>query len=868
MLGPQGRRCGPREDTTMLKAVDPDDLALDNCDREPIHRPGQIQPFGVLLAGPLDLSRIDFISENAGELIGADAREVLGASFAKVLDRTIVHDIRNLLSLSSSRTQRERAGRYEIDGRTIEVFVHRNPGDQAVVELEPVEVADAAIDNPVDRMRLILGQASQQQSLDRFLRVCVHGLRDLIGYDRVKAYRYTSNGDGEVVAEARAANVESFLGLRYPAWDVPAQARALQVRNPVRMLSDVEQQPVGLLGHTEDPNSLDISLAHTRGVSPIHIEYLKNMGVEATLTIGLVVEGKLWGMFACHHMSPRVLRSDTRIAAELFGQMISLIIQQKLELDTTGARAKAEAARRRILAETDAATDLLHAFPELGPILSTVIDCDGLAVLRDGKLQTMGSTPSAEAIRAIGERLPDDDNLIEGTDTLHGSGWAEGCELNDVAGCLQLRCTAVAPLQLLFFRNETTRDVKWAGNPEKEVKVGPMGPRLTPRGSFATYLEKMKGHSVDWSVVDMEAASELQRLLTQITTKGERAQLQRHKDLVNHQRQQDLMIAELNHRVKNILALIRSLSRQAMSSSASLESYAQALEQRISALAAAHDLAVSNTMQGVSLRGILETELRPYLTDDVAQVLMTGPVVGLRADVAPMIALVFHEVVTNAAKYGALSTVDGVVRAKWSLEEDGLYFSWNEMGGPQVESPKRHGFGRSLIEKAIPYEFDGEVELDYATTGFSMRFRLPHDTLVDLDTEQEVKLVGRISEIKKVANGTRALMVEDNLVLAMDMVESLTRLGAETVETAGSLEEAMRYVRQQKFDFAVLDMNLRGTVSFEAAEMLREKGTALIFVTGYGSSVDVPETLEGVPILTKPIDDGTLSATLGKLLAN
>ena len=186
-------------------------------------------------------------------------------------------------------------------------------------------------------------------------------------------------------------------------------------------------------------------------------------------------------------------------------------------------------------------------------------------------------------------------------------------------------------------------------------KAGKFGPRLNPRSSFEAYLEEHGGRSADWTAFDLEAARELQKLLTQITTKGERAQLLRHKDLVSHQRQQDLMIAELNHRVKNILALIRSLSRQAKASSASLESYAQALEQRISALAAAHDLAVSNTMQGVSLRGILETELRPYLLDDSTQVLVSGPTVGLRADVAPMIALVFHEVVTNAAKYGALS---------------------------------------------------------------------------------------------------------------------------------------------------------------------------------------------------------------------
>ncbi|MEM7488375.1 MAG: HWE histidine kinase domain-containing protein [Pseudomonadota bacterium] len=850
----------------MNEWIDPADLALDNCDREPIHRPGRIQPFGAVIVGPQDLSRVDYASENVEQVVGPSLSDILGAPFEDVLDRRAVHDIRNMLSMPTASTQRERVGILARDDRRIEVFVHRNPDGLAVVELEPMDLAETGgREDPVDRMRLVLAHASQQASLDRFLQSCVHGLRDLIGYDRVLAYRYAANGDGEVVAEARGSGMESFLGLRYPAWDVPAQARALQVKAPLRMLSDVHQAPVGMVGHSGDPAQVDISLAHLRGVSPIHVEYLANMGIGASLTIGLVVEGRLWGMFACHHRTPRTIRSDVRIAAELFGQMVSLLVQQRQELELMEARSRAEGARRRILAETDAAIDLLHAFPELSPILKTVIDCDGLAVMRDGKVQTAGSVPSAAAIRVIGERRMDDDDLIEGTDSLNRAGWADAHDLGASAGCLMVRCTAVAPLQLLFFRDEKTRHLTWAGKPEKDVELGPHGARLSPRGSFAAYREEQRGRADDWTPFDIEAAGELQKLLIQITAKGERAEIKRHKDLVNHQRQQDLMIAELNHRVKNILALIRSLSRQAKASSASLESYAQALEQRIAALAAAHDLAVSNTMLGVSLRGILETELRPYLAEEGGQVILSGPVIGLRADVAPMIALVFHEIVTNATKYGALSTPDGIVQARWSRTEDGLSFTWKEMGGPEVVPPERHGFGRTLIEKAIPYEFDGTVSIEFPPRGVTMTLGLPADTLIDMTEEADVKVVGKIGEIRRAATGKRVLLVEDNIVLAMDMVESLMRLGAEAVETAGTVEEAMRALRKDDFDGAVLDMNLRGVVTFDVAQTLRENGIPFIFVTGYGSSVDLPATLSDVRILTKPVDDGTLSASLADM---
>lgn len=841
-------------------------LDLDTCGLEPIHTPGQIQPFGTLLAGPLDFSRVEYCSENVEEFFDLGAKDILGASFVELFGEQLVHDLRNLVSLSTARSQRERLGSYNLRNGYFEVYAYRNPDDTAVVEFEVAEDL-RAVDgqSAIDQMRKYLSAASSRDTVQEMLDVSVSGLSELTGYDRVMAYRYEENGDGEIVSECRNTNADSFLGLRYPAWDVPEQARALQVKNPLRMLVDVKQTPVRMLAHNKKSAPLDMSLAHLRGVSPIHVEYLSNMGVGATLTIGLVVDGRLWGMFACHHMGPKIVTSDVRIAAELFGQMISLFIKQKLDLEKTRRRHRAAGARERILAETDAKTDLLHSFPQLGPILSEVIDCDGLAIVYEGKTLTHGSYPSSAAIRAIASYNPTDEDLIHPDNNLSVSGLADNQDLAATAGSLLIRATAAYPLQLIFFRDEKVQKLSWAGKPEKEMEVGPLGPRITPRGSFDAYVESQKGFCENWEESDLVAARELQILLTQITAKGERVQLLRHKDLVTHQRQQDLMIAELNHRVKNILALIRSLSRQAKASSASLESYAIALEQRISALAAAHDLAVSNTMNGVSLRGILKTELEPFLVDDQTQVLMKGPLIGLRADVAPMIALVLHEIVSNAVKYGALSTEDGIVRIKWNVEDGRLKLSWQEIGGPDVAEPERRGFGRSLVEKAIPFELDGTAELSFAPDGVRFDFELPSENLVELQEETDSKLVGRVAKVEKAASGKHALLVEDNVVLAMDMVDSLSQLGTEHVETASSLESGLKLADKAELDFAVLDMNLRGTVSFAIADKLLERGTPFLFVTGYGSSIDLPEHLEGIPILTKPVDEGTLSKTIQDL---
>ena len=844
-------------------------LSVENCDREPIHIPGNIQPFGAMLAGSTGLERVDFASANLGEFLGIEAEAVLDVAFPEVLDGALLHDLRNVLSISNSSSQRLRAGTTQMNGRRLEVYAHRSPGGRAIVEFEPAVVdAPNALQSPVDRMRMHLARAADARDLTQMLRYAAAGMRDLTGYDRVKAYVYDADGSGEVLAEARGPGVDSFLGLRYPAADVPAQARALQIRNPIRILSDVGHKPIPVLGHQKGADPLDMSLAQLRGVSPIHVQYLRNMGVQGTLTVGLVVGGRLWGMLACHHYQPWLIDTDTRVASELFGQMLSLVIQQRLATDAAAARERAANARRRLLAETDARRDLINAFPKLAPILSEVIDCDGVAVTFDDKTLIWGSTPTAEIVREIAARKPGDEDLLEGTESLVDKGWLSGNEgLGQSSGAFIVRATAAYPLQLIFFRDGKTRSVRWAGRPDhKIIEDSPFGPRLSPRASFEAYLEEQEGIANPWTEVDRTAARELQILLTQITAKNERAQLDRHKEMVTYQRQQDLMIAELNHRVKNILALIRSLSRQARSSSSSIESYATALEQRIAALAAAHDLAVGDQQGGVSLRRLLETECRPYLGTEVDQVLLSGPVVGLRADVAPMLALVIHEVVTNAAKYGALSNEDGVLRVRWSRDDQGLVLRWREMGGPTVTPPERQGFGTTLLEKAISYEFDGTVETRFPPAGFEMDLTLPEAALADLSSEPESGLVGEIGRIEHVASGRVALLVEDNLVLAMDMVDTLTRLGAERIETAGTIEDALLFIKREAFGLAVLDMNLRGAVSFDVARQLKATGVPFIFVTGYGSSMDIPVELRDVPILTKPVDDVSLARALGDLL--
>ncbi len=851
--------------------LDAEALALDNCDREPIHIPGTIQPFGTLVAGPVSLMRIEYAGANLEAFTGVAPGTALGAPFSDLFDEETLHDIRNALSLSTARVQRERVGLHRVGhkaaggGHDVEIFVHLYE-QMAVVEMERPDLGIVP-GFGLNKARALLARINEQPTLDRMLRSAVTGLQALTGYDRVKAYVFEASGEGEVVAEAVNPRAPSLMGQRFPAWDIPQQARALMLKTPMRMLVDVAQTPVPVEAESRHTPPLDLSLAHLRGISPIHVEYLKNMGVGSTLNLALGVRGELWGLIAFHHLEPKVLGADTRSVCELFSQMFSLIVQQQIEKENLVARERAGEARRRMLADTNVMNDLVGSFREIAPILQELVICDGLAVVTDDQLQTLGDVPATSAIRALSGIKPEEFDLIEPIQRLGAHPAVAGTgDLKTSAGAMIVRATSAYPLQLIFFRNEVLDEITWAGRPEKSITVGEYGHRLTPRGSFEAYHQQVKGSSAPWSNEDQAAAGAMQVTLTQISGRSERAMLDRQADLLSYQRQQDLMIAELNHRVKNILSLIRSLSRQAMQSTTSMEAYATALEQRITALAAAHDLAVYSTMDGVPLRALVETEMTPYRATGSTQVLIDGPVVGLRADVAPMIALVVHELVTNANKYGALSTQDGMVRIAWTEDESGLHFTWRELGGPPVTPPERKGFGRSLIERAIPYEFDGTVEMEFPPSGVRFACFLPAAALSAVSNDVALSKPKPARDVSGVAANRTALLVEDNAVLAMDMQDTLDRLGFASVETAGTIASALGLLAKNTYDLAVLDLNLRGEVSYDIADALLEKAIPFIFVTGYGSHFDMPPHLANIGILSKPVNEASLSNALAEVM--
>jgi two-component sensor histidine kinase/CheY-like chemotaxis protein len=331
------------------------------------------------------------------------------------------------------------------------------------------------------------------------------------------------------------------------------------------------------------------------------------------------------------------------------------------------------------------------------------------------------------------------------------------------------------------------------------------------------------------------------------------------------QERQELMIAELNHRVRNILSLVRGLVAQSKDTTASVEDFAAVLGGRIQALARAHDQITNLNWAPVALKSLVESEAGAYLGSRAGRIHMGGPDVALDPKAFATLALVVHEMMTNSAKYGALADSTGQVEVVWSLDESSsLVIEWKESGGPPVQPPSRRGFGTTIIERSIPFDLSGDAELRFELLGVQARFVIPANYV---ETVLPVSVAARVETQKPAPprlSGT-ALIVEDNLIIAMSAEVILLELGARHVETAASVTEALKSIERVKPSFALLDLNLGSENSIAVGKKLMELKVPFVFATGYGERAPIPAELGSVPVIQKPYVRDLIEATLGKL---
>lgn len=830
-----------------------DKVDLTNCDREPIHLLGAIQPAGYLIAVSRDWL-IARVSSNIRTLLGFDPEDLIGQPLVDYVPAALLHDLRNRLSYLSEPDMVERLFGRQIgtSGQHYDVAIHYS-GNQIVIEAE----AGTPGDENVISVRAMMSRLDRAKDLTAFYREGARQVRSLLGYDRVMVYKFAATGDGEVVAEACKPGIGSFLGLHYPASDIPKQARALYKRNLVRVIRDVASEPVPIIPQIDAAgNSLDLSLSILRSVSPIHIEYLKNMGVAGSLSISIIVDDELWGLFACHNYSPRSPTFERRSACEQLAESFAMRLESRERRLAVEYERRARDISDQLLSAVASDETLLNDPDWLGDILTSAIPATGVGVWINGNYAFSGSTPPTEDFRRIVRAL---NGLAAGrvftTDHIGGL-VTDAAQFADMAaGMLAIPISRSPRDYVILFRAEIMQSVRWAGDPHKPVEYGPNGPRLTPRESFAEWQEKVTGRAEPFTSSEVRVAETLRATLIEVVLRlADEAAAERRQSTAR----QEMLIAELNHRVRNILGVIRGLIRQSQPDSDEVKDFVRLVDGRIHALARAHNQITDDHWGPAPLQALIDAEAAAFAATRESAIISQGEPILLNPQAYSSMALVFHELVTNSTKYGSLSG-NGVVHVDWSRDlNDNLVITWREVGGPPVSPPTRKGFGTTIVNRSVPYDLGGQAKIDYAVDGVQAEFCIParHVSEPKNFKGPEIRIsrpgVSSQQPIDVAHFGEKTvLLVEDSLIIALDAEDILDRFGA-SVLTASTPEAAHSILDQQRVDYAILDINLGDQTSFGVADRLEELGIPFFFASGYGEQANLPTGHRTVTVVQKP----------------
>ena len=476
---------------------------LTNCEREQIHLAQSIQPHGaMLLLREPDLVVVQ-ASANAGEFLRLPQNVIgmslddLGGNLGERLGPSLKDRIETIPV----------AVRCQLDNppRDVNALLHHAPGGGLVVELEhagPRRDFSGEIDTAFQRF---LSAPSLQRLCDEAARI----FRELAGYDRVMIYRFDDEGHGEVFSEEKLPDLEPFLGNRYPATDIPQIARKLYERNRVRLLVDINYAPVPLVPRLSPltGEDLDMSLCFLRSVSPIHVQYLKNMGVSATLVVSLMVGGRLWGLVSCHHYSPRFLNFEMRSVCELLGEVLGTRIAALESFVHGQGELAVRRLEQRMVESISRLGDWRGALFDNARWLLQPLNATGAALLFEGQILTIGEVPGTEHIREIGAWL--ENRLSSGVFATSSLGAEEPRFASLVAvsaGLVAAPISGEPHEMLIWFRGERVRTVTWAGNPFTKMALGDDPLELSPRRSFAQWHQVVEGTSDPWVSADLTAA--------------------------------------------------------------------------------------------------------------------------------------------------------------------------------------------------------------------------------------------------------------------------------------------------------------------------------------------------------------------------
>jgi chemotaxis family two-component system sensor kinase Cph1 len=702
----------------------PSDLSA--CDLEPIHTPGSTQPHGMMLVADRDGFRVRHVAGDVeGRLaVSAWAGEPLALLVGDMLAARIA--TLNEGGAPGFMGQLRAAG-----GETLDVTANVSAG-YVIVELEAaatdIRPASVVIDSLATAAAIFERAASLTALCDR----AAGEFRRLTGFDRVMIYRFLPDGAGKVLAEDRRADLHSFLNHHFPAADIPVQARALYLRNVVRVIPDAFYQPVALRPEWGSVVPLDMSDAALRSVSPIHLVYLANMGVMASASFSIVRDGVLWGLVACHHDTPKILTYDVRAACKSLVGSLGRWIKAKDEAEGYRERLRLRGFEDDIVALLSREGSLDDALSNHLNEVGRMMDSDGVAVRRGRDLIVHGLCPTQSEIRDLAAWvLQRTLQPVFSTSALSGIFPPAAEYRKSASGVLAVTLSVEEPWVLFWFRAEQIEDVKWAGNPHQASDDPQL--QLTPRASFAAWSETVRGRARDWTQAAIGAATRLRLTLLEVQQSRRIRDLNRQLTVILHDKdrllqQKEFLINEVNHRVQNSLQIVSSfLSVQARASTnPDLQTALSEARRRLTAVALVHRrLYRGGQVEVVDAARYIDelcTDTFLLMGEDWSRhlSLVLAPI-QIPTDQAIPLGLVLTELLINAHKH-AYGAAPGPIEVQLIEDQTHVHMIVSDKGrGIAVQ---REGFG-SRIMAALVHQLGGVIAFSDNAPGLRAAVSVP-----------------------------------------------------------------------------------------------------------------------------------------------
>ena len=880
--------------------------ALDGCDQEPIHIPGSIQPYGVMLVlDPSDYSVLQ-ASENLAAWTGIDHAAALGMTLEDILGAEQADTIRHIVV--KRELQPMQSSIVRLNGHVFDAVAHLSDG-YIVVELEVVDDAKSLErDFFYDELRNFavgMREARKPQDLHDFVTAQV---RKITGFDRVKLYRFDEDWNGHVVSESRANYMPSYLGLHFPASDIPAQARALYMKNFIRAISDINYAPVPVTParnpHTSKP--LDMSLSVLRSVSPIHVQYLANMGVSASMSISVLQNGRFWGLVACHHNTAYHVPYRIRLVSEIMGHIFSAQLSSLEELVD-----RAELEKRKLIVERLSATlgthfNLYDLLIEKKELALEAMKASSMAMQYKGRVHSFDGAPDETVVKTLADWLHDKhpSAVVKTHEVDAFCAGVPGLE-SLKGGFLAAPISHMRKDYVIWFRDAIVKDVQWAGNPEKKAVEEKAGYRLVPRASFDLWKQETKNKSKPWSREDVEMAQQIIHIVNQSERMAaEEANLAKSEFLAN-------MSHELRTPMNAIIGIANIFDRDPQLTDKQRQFIATLRLSSNSLLTLINDLLDIAKIESSEM----QIELRPFNLGDVLEEVRS--IMNVRAvekdlslnlksparaqmnyvgDVA-RIRQVMLNLVSNALKFtdegfvNVLVKPDGegvridVVDSGIGMTTDQLERIFDKFAQADETISRRFGgtgLGLAIVKNLVTL-MGGQISVQ-SQEGMGSKFciflplqKIEH--IAENDDDPRFRVIDRTTASRPAVAQThrkRVLLVEDyegNVIVALTLLQES---GYEVV-VASNGKEAIAKLESAPFDIVLMDVQMPVMDGLTATAVIRKmqdegkmQDVRIIGMTAHALTGDRQKCLDAGmdDYMSKPFDPERLEALLAQHMSD